>query len=41
MNYVWIGHGSAIGGMCRYGLSGVVARHLGETFPLGTLMGGE
>jgi CrcB protein len=38
MNYVWIGLGSAIGGMFRYGLSGMVARHLGETFPLGTLV---
>jgi len=38
MNYVWIGLGSAIGGICRYALSGFVARHLGETFPLGTLI---
>jgi len=38
MNYFWIGLGSAIGGICRYGLSGVVARHFGETFPLGTLI---
>jgi len=37
MNYFWIGLGSAIGGMCRYGLSGLMARHFGETFPLGTL----
>jgi len=26
MNCVWIGLGSAIGGICRYGLSGGVAR---------------
>jgi CrcB protein len=38
MNYIWIGLGSAVGGMCRYGLSGLVARHAGETFPLGTLI---
>ncbi len=38
MNYVWIGVGSVIGGMFRFGVSGFVARHLGETFPLGTLL---
>jgi CrcB protein len=30
--------GSALGGMARYGLSGVVARSFGETFPWGTLV---
>ncbi len=30
--------GSAIGGAARYGLSGVVARAFGETFPWGTLV---
>jgi CrcB protein len=30
--------GSALGGMARYFLSGVVARHVGETFPWGTLL---
>ncbi len=30
--------GSAIGGAARYGLSGVVARGFGETFPWGTLV---
>jgi CrcB protein len=29
--------GSALGGVARYGLSGVVARSVGETFPWGTL----
>src|SRR5258708_38072572 len=29
--------GSALGGMARYFLSGVVARRIGETFPWGTL----
>jgi CrcB protein len=30
--------GSAVGGLARYGLSGVVARSFGETFPWGTLV---
>lgn len=30
--------GSAAGGVARYGLSGVVARAFGETFPWGTLL---
>lgn len=30
--------GSALGGVGRYGLSGVVARAFGETFPWGTLV---
>jgi fluoride exporter len=30
--------GCALGGTARYFLSGVVARHVGETFPWGTLM---
>jgi fluoride exporter len=30
--------GSALGGMARYGVSGVVARRFGETFPFGTLV---
>ncbi len=37
LTYVWIGIGSAIGGLGRYWCSGVVARLFGETFPLGTL----
>lgn len=36
--YLWIGVGSALGGMARYGLSGLVAQHIGETFPWGTLI---
>ncbi len=36
--YLWIGLGSALGGMARYGCSGVVARLWGETFPWGTLV---
>ncbi len=35
--YLWIGLGSALGGMARYGCSGLAARLIGETFPFGTL----
>ena len=34
----WVALGSAVGGMARYGISGVVARGIGETFPWGTLV---
>jgi CrcB protein len=36
--YLWIGLGSALGGMARYWCSGVVAGAFGETFPWGTLV---
>jgi fluoride exporter len=36
--YLWIGLGSALGGMARYWCTGVMARLLGETFPWGTLL---
>ena len=36
--YFWIAIGSALGGVSRYWLSGVVARAIGETFPWGTLI---
>ena len=35
--YLWIGLGSAIGGMTRFWLSGIVAARYGELFPWGTL----
>ena len=35
--YLWIGLGSALGGMGRYWCSGVIARGFGETFPWGTI----
>ena len=38
MNYVWIGLGSALGGIARFWLSGIVAHMLGATFPWGTLI---
>ncbi|HEX7967733.1 MAG TPA: fluoride efflux transporter CrcB [Stellaceae bacterium] len=37
MDYLWVIVGSALGGMARYGVSGAVARRIGETFPWGTL----
>jgi len=36
--YLWIALGSALGGVARYWLSGVVARRFGESFPVGTLI---
>jgi CrcB protein len=36
--FVAVGIGSAIGGLARYALSGLVARSFGETFPWGTLV---
>ena len=38
MSYVWIALGSALGGLARYGASGWVAQHWGETFPWGTVL---
>ena len=34
---IWVALGSALGGTARYFVSGVVGRHIGETFPWGTL----
>jgi fluoride exporter len=36
--YLWIALGSALGGVARFALSGLVAHHVGETFPWGTLL---
>lgn len=36
--YLWIGMGSAVGGVARYWCSGIAARLFGETFPWGTLI---
>ena len=33
-----IGFAGLVGTLCRYGLSGLVARRFGETFPTGTLI---
>lgn len=37
-DYVWIALGSALGGVGRYWLSGLIARRFGEVFPIGTLV---
>ncbi len=36
--YLWVALGAAIGGMGRFGLSGVIANWIGLTFPWGTLV---
>ena len=38
LNALWIFIGGGLGTLARWGLSGFVARHWGETFPLGTLV---
>jgi CrcB protein len=36
--YGWVALGSALGGMARFWLGGVVARGMGDAFPYGTLL---
>jgi CrcB protein len=36
--FLGVAAGSALGGALRYGVSGLVARSVGETFPWGTLV---
>ena len=36
--YLWIGMGSALGGMGRYWLSGLIADRYGAVFPWGTIV---
>jgi len=38
LSYLWVGLGSALGGMGRYWCSGLVARNFGEIFPWGTII---
>ena len=38
MTYLWVGLGSALGGMARYGCSALAARYIGAAFPWGTLI---
>jgi fluoride exporter len=38
MTWLWVMLGSALGGLARYWLSGLAAHHVGETFPVGTLI---
>ncbi len=35
--WLWVLLGSALGGSVRFLISGLVARHVGETFPWGTM----
>ena len=37
-DYLWIGMGSALGGMGRYWLSGLIADRYGAAFPWGTIV---
>lgn len=37
MTYLWVALGSALGGVGRYWLSGLIARSIGEVFPWGTV----
>jgi CrcB protein len=34
---IWVALGSVLGGPARYFVSGLVGRHVGETFPWGTM----
>lgn len=38
VTYLWVGLGSALGGMGRYWCSGLIARNFGEFFPWGTIV---
>jgi CrcB protein len=38
LDALWIFVGSGLGGVARWGVSGVVANHVGQTFPWGTLV---
>jgi fluoride exporter len=38
MTYLWIGIGSALGGMGRYWCSDIATRYFGESFPWGTII---
>jgi CrcB protein len=38
MNYLWVFLGGGLGSVARYVCSGVIVRHIGETFPWGTLL---
>lgn len=38
MSYFWIFLGGGLGSIARFGASGFIARHFGETFPWGTLL---
>lgn len=38
VTYLWIALGSALGGVARFGLSGLISSAVGESFPWGTLI---
>jgi fluoride exporter len=38
MTWFWVMLGSALRGVARYWLSGLASQHIGETFPIGTLI---
>jgi CrcB protein len=38
MIYAWIAVGSALGGMARYWIGGLIDQRIGETFPWGTMV---
>ena len=38
MTYFWVMLGSALGGGARFFVSGLAAQHIGQTFPIGTLI---
>jgi fluoride exporter len=38
MTWLWVMLGSALGGVLRYWLSGLASQHVGEVFPVGTLL---
>ncbi len=38
LDYLWVALGGAIGSAGRYWLSGLAARHIGESFPWGTIL---
>ena len=37
-SYLWVGIGSACGGMARFWVSGIVAERVGQRFPWGTII---
>ena len=38
LKYLLVAAGGALGSVARYWFSGVISRHFGEVFPLGTLL---
>src|SRR5438477_5226707 len=38
LNPIWLFLGGGLGTLARWGASGFIARHWGETFPIGTLV---